>query len=147
MAINYRNRARFTAGADIDLIFTAAADLSAKQYYFVAAGSIVGEVAAATGASNPVPIGVLQNAPGAAGRARVRVFGVTLLTGCAGTCDIGYGRFVRSSSVGAGEVPASAGGAVVLGRWLGASVATNASGRADAFVNCMGFAACSVSGS
>lgn len=147
MPVNYRNKANFTAGVGIDEIFTAAIDLSAKQFYFVAPGSIVGEVTTSTGASNPVPVGVLQNAPGAAGQARVRVFGTTQLTACAGTCDVNYGRFVRSSSVGAAEVPASAGGAFVLGRWLSASVATNGSSLGNAFVSCMGLAACAPSAS
>ena len=138
MPINYRNKANFTAGAAIDEIFTAAESLTGKRYYSVAPGSIAGEVIAATGASNPAPIGVLQNAPGAATKAYVRIFGVTKLTGCAATCDIRNGRFIRSSSVGAAEVPASAGGGVIQGRWLSASVATNASGLATkAFVDCM----------
>ena len=147
MPIKFRGKAHFTAGATIDEPYIAAESLTTKQYYFVAPGSIVGEVIAATGASNPAPIGVLQNAPGAAELAYVRVFGVTTLTGCAAACQISYGRFIRSSSVGAGEVPGSLGGAVVQGRWLGASVATNGSGQANAFINCFGFSACSVSGS
>jgi len=149
MAINYRNKANLLSGAAIDEIFTADVSLTAKQYYFVSPASTVGNVKAATGASNPAPIGVLQNAPDAAGKARVRVFGLTRLTACAGTCNMIYGKFIRSSSVGAAEVGASGGDNIVAaGRWWAASVATNASALGDCFINLLGFGGvCSVSAS
>ena len=55
--------------------FNAAADLSAKQYYFVELGSGTVNV---TDAITDVPVGVLQNKPDAAGKhAEVAMFGFT----------------------------------------------------------------------
>ena len=77
MPISYRNKAYFTAGAGIDETFIADANLSTCQYRFVTVASTAGYVTGANGASNPTPIGVLQNAPALGEIARVRVFGTT----------------------------------------------------------------------
>ena len=66
-------------GVTVDIVLKAAADLSAKQYYFVkvTADRTVNVCAAAT----DIPIGVLQNKPAAANRAAVvRVVGSTKLS-------------------------------------------------------------------
>lgn len=71
-----------SGGMVIDESFTAAVDLSAYQYMFVAAGSVVGEVAAATAGSIPCPLGILQNDPKAGQTAHVRLFGLSKLSAC-----------------------------------------------------------------
>jgi hypothetical protein len=66
-------------GAYIDESFVAATDLSSYQYRFVMTGSVAGEVTIATGGSQKMPIGVLQNDPVATDVATVRLFGLTKL--------------------------------------------------------------------
>ena len=63
-----------SVGTDLGF-FTAAADLSAKQYYFVklASSTTVNVCAAVT----DKPIGILQNKPESGEQAVVRVFGVS----------------------------------------------------------------------
>lgn len=63
-----------SVGTDLGF-FTAAADLSAKQFYFVklASSSTVNVCAAVT----DKPIGILQNKPESGEQAVVRVFGVS----------------------------------------------------------------------
>ena len=146
-ATKFRTKVSALSGFEYDEPFTAALDLSAKQYYFVAAGSIVGEVIGATGASNPTPLGVLQNAPAAAGEARVRVLGKTSLTGSPASCNLGYGRFISSGSAGQGLASLDS-ACNVLGRWLSASlVSTGGSILGTAFINCTGFSGCRIEAS
>ncbi len=57
--------------------FKSNADLSAKQWYCVASGSVGGEVKLGTGASGPGIIGVLQNDPQAGEEALVNLMGIT----------------------------------------------------------------------
>src|SRR5512137_1445479 len=103
MPINYRNKANFTAGAGIDEPFLADMDLSSCQYRFVMPSTTAGYVTGATGASNPTPIGVLQNAPACGAVARVRVFGTTCLVVVTPSgCGLAYGRFLTASTVGQG---------------------------------------------
>tara|TARA_A100001201_G_C4008829_1_gene176872 strand:+ start:328 stop:714 length:387 start_codon:yes stop_codon:yes gene_type:complete len=66
-----------SVGTDLGF-FTAAADLSAKQYYFVklASSTTVNVCAAVT----DKPIGVLQNKPESGEQAIVRVFGVSKIS-------------------------------------------------------------------
>ena len=118
-----------------DVSFLAATNLSGLQYYFVNGGSITGEVASATGASNPTPLGVLQNAPSAGQEARVRIFGPSKLfcvTG--GTCAIGNWRYVGSNACGQGIGLASETGDIALGRNIGASMAVSASRFLEVFL-------------
>ena len=61
--------------ANLTETFVADTDLTAKQYYAVTSGSAYGTVKVATGASNPGPIGILQNAPSLNGAAEVVIFG------------------------------------------------------------------------
>jgi len=132
------------AGFAIDDLFTAAISLSGSQFRFVSAGSVAGEVTGATGASNPTPLGVLQNAPNAAGIARVRIFGRTQLSGSPNACNLGYGRFISSGSLGS-ALASIDNACVVLGRWISSSlVSTGGSVLGEAYVNCVGFGASSV---
>ena len=146
-ATKFRTKVSALSGFEYDELFTAAESLTARQYYFVAAGSIVGEVIAATGASNPTPLGVLQNAPAAAGEARVRVLGKTSLTGSPNACNLSYGRFISSGSTGFALASLDS-ACNVLGRWLSASlVSTGGSILGTAFVNCTGFSGCRIEAS
>ncbi len=66
------------SGFGIDLPFKAASDMNSYQYHFVKLDTVMGSpyVNLATGASLPVPLGVLMNDPLADGAANVRVAGV-----------------------------------------------------------------------
>lgn len=130
-----------------DMSFTADADLTAKQYLFVTVASTAGFVKANTGASNPTPIGVLQNSPSQNQEAKVRVLGPTKLVGAANSSSpLTYGRFLSASGGGQGTATASETGDVVLGRWLDATVAVSTSAVGQAFI-WAGFPGCPVSAS
>ena len=135
-ATKFRTQVKAAAGFVADELFTAATDLSSRQYYFVVAGAVAGEVTVATGASNPTPLGVLQNAPTASTLARVRIFGKTTLQASPNSCNIGYGRFISCNACGGG-ISSLENACVTLGRWLSASTATCTTGTA--FINCAGF--------
>lgn len=149
MPVNMRNRFNMTAGGGIDETFLADVDLSSCQYRFVMPASTKDYVTGATGASNPAPLGVLQNAPVAGAIARVRVFGVTCMVAVTPSgCGLAFGRFFTASTVGQAVPSASETGGVALGRWLGTSLAVSSSTAGDkAFVNCAGFGTCFVSAS
>lgn len=148
MPINFRNKANFTAGAGIDEPFLADVDLSTCQYRFVIPASTAGYVKGGNGASNPTPIGVLQNAPALGEIARVRVFGSTRLAVVTPSgCGLAYGRYLTASTVGQGVPTASETGGTVLGRWLDTGLAVSSSTIGKAFVNCAGFGTCAVSAS
>lgn len=87
------------AGMGFDWTFIADADLSDRIYRFVAAASTAGRVKLATGASNPLPLGVLQNNPKAGEPAAVRLGGVTLVEANAAT-SISFGDHLTANSVG-----------------------------------------------
>src|SRR3990172_3149123 len=112
---------------DGDVSFQADVDLTLVQYYFFAAASTAGNVKVATGASNPVPIGVLQNAPSAGQEAQVRVFGMSKV-------------FAVTDGVAAAQE-------VTLGRWLDTSAPLSASRFGNAFINCMAATGCAPSAS
>lgn len=63
----------------LPISFLADADLSAKQYYCVAAASTAGYVKTGTGASNPYPLGIQQDddADAVSDAVSVKVFGFT----------------------------------------------------------------------
>ncbi len=130
-----------------DFSLTADVDLTAGQYQFVTVASTAGRVKLGTGASNPYPLGVLQNSPSAGEAARIRWIGVTkLLAGANSSSPITYGRFISASGA-KGTATASETGDVALGRWLDAAIAVSTSAYGMAFVNCVGFGASPVSAS
>ena len=101
--------------------FWADAVLSTYQYYAVTAASTEDYVKRATGASNPVPIGILQDKDGEAvgDGVAVKTFGFTkaVVAACdiAGNgCAIKYGTYLTSGSdaklyaTGGGDAPACA---------------------------------------
>lgn len=87
-----------TYGVGFDESFKAAVDLSAKQYYWVRAGSVVNEVALATGGSVPQPIGILQNNPKAGEEAVVRIFGISKLAASA-TASTGAASAIANGDI------------------------------------------------
>ena len=137
---NFRTPVRALAGFVADEYFIAATDLSGSgQFRFVSAGSVSGEVVLATGASNPVPLGVLQNAPTAGLPARVRMFGKSTVTACPAACILIPGTLISSASLGTACATGLLG--ISLGRWLSASL-SGSSTTGEAFINCVGFTAC-----
>jgi hypothetical protein len=95
------------SGNSITIPFEAKADLNASQYHFVqteglAAGS-VNMVNVGTGASNPGPLGVLQNDPKAAAEAAVTMVGPTYVRANAAGSTIHQGRFLCCGSDGHAE--------------------------------------------
>ena len=104
----------------VDLPFLANGDFtssgSSTQYRFVRLGSTVGQVARATGGSNPNAIGVAQEAPNAAGlEVPVRVWGVTQVYGNADSgSPITYGCYLTSASDGQAIPQGSTSGSAVV---------------------------------
>ncbi len=128
-----------------DAGFTAATDLTSKQYYFVMPGSVAGEVKIANGGSDVAPLGVLQNSPSAGQEARVRVLGFSKVYAVAVSgCEIGYGAFVQCNANGEAirAIPTSPCMAVA-GRWIDAAVSSTASRYGECFVLGMPLAAMS----
>jgi len=95
------------SGTGLDLPFTAASDMDSYQYRFVkidtSTGTYAGAVNLATGGSNPVPIGVLQNDPRAGTAANVRIAGVTKVFISSSTA-IQNGNLLMSGSAGEAEI-------------------------------------------
>ncbi len=134
-------------GLTHDEIFTAATTMAGSPYRFVVPGSIAGEVILATAASNPTPIGVVQNAPAANEPARVRIWGKTLIAASTGLCNLRFGVYVTAGSVGTACYSGSLG--IALGRWAGSTI-TMTNGTPSATYGEMflvGFASCPVAGS
>lgn len=140
---------KFTGGATVrglegDLSLVAGEDLSAKQYYFVTPGSVVGEVKLSTGGSLPTPFGVLQNTPTTGQAAIVRVFGITQLVPGPNASQLTYGVFINSASTGRAQYSGASG--IILGRWMsaacsgssGTNLVTNLA-TGSAFINCAAF--------
>ena len=101
-----------------DAPFIADADLTAKQYYWVYPASTAGNVGVATGASNPTPLGILQNSPSAGQEARVRLIGPSKAYAYVnGTCILTVGNMVVAGSVG--DTTSVTAYGTVNGRWLG----------------------------
>ena len=88
-----------------DAPFKAGVDLTQKQYYWVAPGSVAGEVIVAVGPSgNPWPLGILQNSPSSGQEAQVRVFGFSKsATRATNLCSVAWGRFLLCGSDGFSE--------------------------------------------
>lgn len=124
-----------------DATFTADADLTSKQYHFVTVASTAGNVKAATGASNPTPLGVLQNSPSAGEAARVRLVGPTKLVGeNNSTCNVTWGRYVFSASDGQAESVLVA-TSPVNALWLDSNITTG-SAIGQAYLFGAGFGSC-----
>lgn len=148
MPVTFRNKIYFTAGAEFDDVFTADTNLSAAQYYFVMPASTAGYVKLANGASDPAPLGVLQNAPTAGQPALVRLFGLTnLVVKTPSGCALAYGRFITASDVGQGAPQATETGTPIIGRWLDTGVAVSSSSTGKAFILSPGIGGCAVSAS
>lgn len=135
----------YSIGID-DMSFTADTDLTSSIYRFVIPASTAGKVTIANGASNPTPLGVLQNSPSAGQEARVRVIGPTKVVAITPSgCALAYGRFISGSDTGQAVPQASETGVVILGRWLDAALAVSSCVIGQAFINCAGFATCAPS--
>ena len=132
-AQKFRNPVKAAAGATIDEIFKANADLSTCQFRFVTLNAVDGEVIGATGASNPAPIGVLQNTPTASQSAVVRFFGRSQLTVPATACTLQRGSFVSSTGCGGGIHSGASG--MIFGRVVSGSVASGAAGSLIVLLN------------
>ena len=103
-----------TYGYGIDLPFTASGDLGSYQYRFVKAASLAKRVDLANGASNPLPLGVLQNDPDSLDSAQVRIYGETKVWYSSSTA-INYGAFLMSGSAGGAETAGTVAGSSVQG--------------------------------
>lgn len=121
------------SGLTVDEVFKANGDLSTCQYRFVQIHTVDGEVTGATGASNPAPIGVLQNAPTASQNAIVRLFGRSQLTVPATACTLNRGYFVSSTGCGGGIYAGAS--APFFGRAISGSVASGAAGSLIVLLN------------
>lgn len=111
--------------------FTAAADLSGKQFHFVKLSG-AGQVTACSAATD-VPVGVLQNKPTAGQAAEVVVVGVTKVSSDAA---LARGDLIGTSADGQADkkVPGTDTTEYVVGQVITASGA--AGGLATALVNC-----------
>ena len=131
-----------------DATFTADADLTAKQYFFVVPASTAGNVKLATGASDPTPVGVLQNSPSAGQEARGRVLGFSkVVAESTSTCGMKWGRFGAAGSTGAFVSGCTSGltGCAFNARWMDSNVNSGSViGQVFLFTN---FAACANAGS
>lgn len=79
--------------------FKADVDLDNYQYWLVTTASTADNIKLATGASNPIPLGVLQNDPAAGDSAAVRVLGTSKVWANGGTA-IAYGDWLTTNASG-----------------------------------------------
>ena len=98
----------YYSGFGLDLPFSASGDLNSYQYCFVKCASTSMRVDVATGACNPVAIGVLQNDPMSEQEAAVRVAGITKVY-CDAGAAITYGQLLSSASNGKAHSAATTG--------------------------------------
>src|SRR3990167_2113171 len=123
----------------IDVPFIAGVDLTAKQYYWVAPGSIAGEVIVAVGPSgNPWPIGLLQNTPSSGQEATVRVSGFSKAVVEANACSHRWGAWLVCASDGQTEPAATAaegvtahGGSPIAARYMDSGTVSSGSAIAQ----------------
>lgn len=132
-ATKHRNPFHAATGLKVDKLFKANGDLSTCQHRFVAFGAVDGEVVGANGASNPAPIGILQNAPTASQLARVRLFGESQLVVPAIASTLRPGDFISSTGCGGGMYAGASG--MIFGRVLSGSVASAAGGTVTVLIN------------
>lgn len=129
-----------------DIPFIADTDLTQQQYRWVTAASTAGYVKLATGASNPAPIGILQNSPSAGQEARVRVVGFSKTYAVNGSGSaLGYGRFVTVNSSGESTATATESGSPIVARWLDTVAPVSSSRVGQVYV--FGFVTCALSAS
>lgn len=107
-----------------DEFFTASQSFAGCPYRFVYTGSNPTSVYLATGASNPAPIGVIQNTPLEGGLARVRMMGKSIIAACFSASNASPGTFMTVGSHG-GATPSVCG--LFVTRWAGSVVLTTAS--------------------
>lgn len=107
------------SGQGIDIPVTASGDLNSVQFRFVTKGGADKNVIQATGASNPYPIGVLQNDPRDGETANVRIWGTSKVYVDAAASQLVYGGLVTCGSTGL-AVPegATSGSAPIVGMML-----------------------------
>ena len=98
------------SGMGIDLPFSASGDFGSYQFYFVKCASTSGRVDVATGGSDPVPIGVVQNDPHSGDLATVRVAGISKVY-VSSSVAISNGNLLTAGSAGAAEIVNSDGSA------------------------------------
>ena len=100
------------SGFGLDYTFTASGDMGSYQYRFVRCASTgnPAKIELATGGSEPVAIGVLQNDPYSGGLANVRLYGVTKVY-FSGSAAVSVGNLMTSGSTGCAEVVNSDGSA------------------------------------
>ena len=111
---NYQGAGAFLAS------FTADEDLTLLQYKLVKAASTVGNVASATSACAPMPIGVLINDPSAGQAATVVSLGWTKAKAKVNACYLSHGVFLSGASDGFLEPALGAAGTEpIMGRWFG----------------------------
>lgn len=95
------------SGVDIGTL-KADVDMDDYQYRFVTAASTAGYFKLATGASNPAPLGVLQNDPDQGEPGLIRAVGVTKVVANA-VSAIAFGDFLTSNASGQ-AIPVNASG-------------------------------------
>ena len=129
-----------------DVAFYADGDLTLAQYYHVTVASTAGYVKVATGACNPAPLGVLQNAPSAGQEARVRLLGLSKVFAVTGSGSaLQSGKYFTVNASGQAVPVATDGGSPVSGRWLDTTAPVSASRYGQAFI--WPFATCAISAS
>ena len=90
-------------GAFFDLPMTASGDLGDYQYHFVQCANTPGRVLLSTGASGPMPLGILQNDPKNLEEATVRIWGTSKIY-ISGSVALKYGDLLSSMSTGHAEL-------------------------------------------
>ena len=112
--------------------FTAAADLSAKQYYFVkiTADNTVNVCAAVT----DVPIGVLQNAPASGEAASVMLYGISKVSA---NEAIAVGNNIGTGDDGQADVVAAGTDTTVRLVWQALEAASAAGEIISCAINCI----------
>ena len=121
-----------TEGTQIVANLIAGENLSAKQYFVVAPNGSQRQVAAATDTEQPMPIGILMNAPTASMAAEVCVYGIakmkvnTVTDVASGDLLTLDGSFLGAVQTGASSLyfaramePATTGCPIITVLWLG----------------------------
>ena len=126
-----------------DAPFKAGVDLTQKAYYFVAPGSVAGEVIVAVGPSgNPWPVGILQNSPSSGQEAQVRVLGFSKAVVEANACSLRWGAWLNCASDGQAEPHATAaegvtahGGSPTVARYMDSGTVSSGSAIAQVMIH------------
>ena len=111
-----------------EVSYIADADLSgiANLYRFVSAASTPGNVKAATGGSNPRPLGVLLSTGSAGQAVGVKEQGHVLLTGRNAGCNLNNGQLILCASDGCAQSASvlDAADGIGYGIWLGPNISS-----------------------